>query len=341
MLLSKCLNVCLSVFGGKRIPEKVDRILVVKWDEIGDMVSATGVFAQLKEAFPNAKIDVLCKPFVKTLIEKDPNVNRVVCHVALIEKKYSIWVELRGDWSTFFQSIYRTKLYRVDRGTVRFKQRGNQPHETVTNYRIIEPVIRAFYKSFSKNILQKAPKLYAQSEHIQLAKSRLEEIGVSGKYVVIHPAARRVLRQWPIDRFAFVAKYLWETHQLETVVVGAPDESPILYAIKGHLDHVKVYASTDSLLVLHEIILQSEFFLGNESGPLQIADVSGKPVIGIFGPGVKNVFYPIQNKHSVVLHHVLDCNPCDQRTCVKGESCVNLISTLEVTTAIEKVLSTK
>lgn len=341
MLLSKCLNACLSIFGGKRIPENVDRILVVKWDEIGDMVSATGVFAQLKEAFPNAKIDVLCKPFVKTLIEKDPHIDRIILHVALLEKKYSIWVELRGDWSTFFKSIRNTTMYRADRGTIRFKQRGNQPHETVTNFRIIEPVIRAFCKTISGNILQKAPKLYAQTEHIKLAKERLTELGVLGKFAVIHPAARRVLRMWPTDRYAFIAKYLWENHQLETLVIGTPDEGGILYAIKDKFDFVKVYASTDSLLVLHEIILQSEFFLGNESGPLQIADVTGKPVIGIFGPGVKNVFYPSQNNHSVVLHHVLDCNPCDQITCVQSESCVNLISTLEVTTAIEKVLSTK
>lgn len=340
MLLSKCLNACLNVFGNKRHPQNVDRILVVKLDEIGDMVSATAVFAQLKVSFPNAKIDVLCKPFVKTLIEFDPNINQVLIDDSQLVY-YSIWVELRGNWSTFFKSIFKTKLFRVDRGTIRFKQRGNQPHETVTNQRIIEPIFRVFCKTFSENDLQKTPTLYAQAEHTQLAIKRLQELDVVGKYVVIHPAARRKLRQWPTDRFALVAAYLWEKHQIETVLIGTPDEAGILHEIKSDKTYIKAYISKDSLLVLHELIVNAAFFLGNESGPLQIADATGKPVIGIFGPGVKNVFYPQKNKHSVILHEVLDCNPCDQLHCVKLEPCVNLISSIQVTSAIEKVLSTK
>jgi len=340
MLLSKCLNAFLTIFGGKRNPVNVNSILVVKLDEIGDMVAATGVFAQLKEAFPYAKIDVLCKPFVKTLIEFDPNINQVILDDSQLDS-YSIWIELRGNWRTFFKSIFRTKFYRADRGTVRFKQRGNQPHETVTNYRIIEPIFRVFCNSFTGNDSQKSPKIYAKEEHTLLAKKRLDELGVSQNYVVFHPAARRKLRQWPTDRFEYVAIYLWEKHHLETVLIGTPDEAEILHEIKSDKSYIKAYISKDSLLVLHELIVHAAFFLGNESGPLQIADASGKPVIGIFGPGVKNVFYPQKNKHSVILHEVLDCNPCDQLNCVKLQPCVNLISSLQVTSAIEKVLSTK
>jgi len=42
-----------------------------------------------------------------------------------------------------------------------------------------------------------------------------------------------------------------------------------------------------------------------------------------------------------VIHNVLDCNPCNQMDCVQDQPCIELISTFDVTTAIEDVLWTK
>ncbi len=341
MFLSKCLNAVFRIMGRQTLSSaSIERILCVKLDEIGDMVGAVNVFAELKLAFPNAKIDVLCKPFVKTLIEYDPNVDRILLNYSEMEK-YDIWVELRGNWTTFWKSIWRTRIFRADRGTVRFKQRGNQAHETLTNFRIIEPMLRNFCESLNTNDSHFTPKLFAHASHTELAKNRLLEIGVNGKFVVIHPAARRELRQWPADRFAQISRYLWENHHLLSVVVGTKDESHILNSIKNNADYIKTLETRDSLLVLHEIICMSELFIGNESGPLQIANATGKPVIGLFGPGVPNVFYPYQNSDSVVIHKVLDCNPCNQIKCVKTTPCIELITYAEVTSALEKLLSTK
>ena len=340
LILSKCLNVFLYFFGGRRSGESVNRIVCVKLDEIGDMANAVAVFAQLKSAFPQAKIDVLCKPFVKTLIEFDPNIDRIIFDESELTR-YDIWVELRGNWKTLFYSIWKTKKYRVDRGTIRFKQRGNQLHETITNSRIIEPIFRDFCKKMDESFLQIPPKLYTNQGHIDTAKLRLEELGVLGKFVVVHPAARKKLRQWSPKKFEAIAVYLWEKHQIETVIMGTQDEVSILDEIQQQHSFVKSWVSNDSLLVFYEVVCNSEFFLGNESGPLQIADLSGKPVIGLFGPGVKNVFYPRQNVQSKVIHNVLDCNPCDQVQCVQEVPCIELIATIDVIHSIEEVLSTK
>lgn len=341
MALTAGLNTLFKITGRQKIQRNsITRIVCVKLDEIGDMVSAVNVFAELKLAFPNAKIDVLCKPFVKSLIEFDPNVDRILLNSNDLGK-YDVWVELRGNWNTLFKSIWSTGCFRADRGTVRFKQRGNQAHESVTNYRVIESIIRHFCEKTGPQELPLMPKLFAHNSHKDLAAKRLIELGLTGNFVVIHPAARKSLRQWPPHRFSQITEYLWNEHRLYSVVVGTKDESNILKEIEGNKSYVKTLISEDSLLVLHEMIRNSVFFIGNESGPLQIANVTGKPVIGLFGPGVKNVFYPNQNSASVVLHRVLDCNPCDQINCVKSEPCINLISTAEVILAIESVLSTK
>lgn len=336
MVLSACLNFVLGIFSAKPNTQKVESIVCIKLDEIGDMAASVHVFQNLRDIFPNAKITVLCKPFVQSLIQNDPNIDVFINRVGDL-KTYDLWVELRGTWQTFMLSIFKTRKMRVDRGIVRFKQRGNQPHETVTNERIIAPIISKFIPEYQPNL---KPKLYPSKNEMLLAKQRVESLGV-GKYVVIHPAARRVLRQWPAERFAKIAKHLWERFAIYTIVVGTQDELDILEKVKGNSDFIQIWVSNDSLLTLYAVIQGAELFIGNESGPLQIADLSGTPVIGLFGPGVKNVFYPQMNAKSKVIHSLLACNPCDQIHCSESIPCIDRIEVMEVSAMIDKLLSAK
>lgn len=336
MALSACLNSILGIFSRDADRTKVRSVVCIKLDEIGDMAASVHVFQNLRDIFPNAKITVLCKPFVQSLIQNDPNIDQFLNDSSEL-KKYDVWVELRGNWKTFFASILKTNKFRVDRGTVRFKQRGNQPHETITNSRIIEPILLKYASDLD---LKGVSKLYPSLAEITLAKERIESLNVQ-KHVVIHPAARRVLRQWPAERFAFIAKHLWERYALNTIVVGTKDEIDILENVKSGQDFVKIWISNDSLLTLFSVIQNAELFIGNESGPLQIADLSGIPVIGLFGPGVKNVFYPQRNSRSQVIHSFLECNPCDQIHCSESIPCIERIQTIEVTQVIDELLSTK
>jgi ADP-heptose:LPS heptosyltransferase len=336
MALSACLNSILGIFSRDADRTKVRSVVCIKLDEIGDMAASVHVFQNLRDIFPNAKITVLCKPFVQSLIQNDPNIDQFLNDSSEL-KKYDVWVELRGNWKTFFASILKTNKFRVDRGTVRFKQRGNQPHETITNSRIIEPILLKYASDLE---LKGVSKLYPSLGEITLAQERIESLNVQ-KYVVIHPAARRVLRQWPAERFAFIAKHLWEKFAIHTIVVGTNDEIDILENVKSGQDFVKIWISNDSLLTLFSVIQNAELFIGNESGPLQIADLSGIPVIGLFGPGVKNVFYPQRNSRSKVVHSFLECNPCDQIHCSESIPCIERIQTIEVTQVIDELLSTK
>ena len=336
MALSACLNSILGIFSRDADRTKVRSVVCIKLDEIGDMAASVHVFQNLRDIFPNAKITVLCKPFVQSLIQNDPNIDQFLNDSSEL-KKYDVWVELRGNWKTFFASILKTNKFRVDRGTVRFKQRGNQPHETITNSRIIEPILLKYASDLE---LKGVSKLYPSLGEITLAQERIESLNVQ-KYVVIHPAARRVLRQWPAERFAFIAKHLWEKFAIHTIVVGTKDEIDILENVKSGQDFVKIWISNDSLLTLFSVIQNAELFIGNESGPLQIADLSGIPVIGLFGPGVKNVFYPQRNSRSKVIHSFLECNPCGQIHCSESIPCIERIQTIEVTQVIDELLSTK
>ena len=314
-------------------------ILVIKWDEIGDMVSALHIFELLKEAHSAAKISVHCKSFVNSLISKHPAIDKIYNNlkdIPLKPKKFDTIIDLRGTNQSFKKiSVYRPKVY-LGRGAIRYKNRGNQKHETVTNYEIVAPLLKSDQPSAS-------PIIYLESK-AAVEAANFVKVKLNGKpYAVFHVLARKKLRQWPLKRFAHIAGYLEKKYQLNTILVGAKSEEKELEESKTIFpEKTQVYCSNFGLQGFASLCKDATIFLGNESGPLQIAATyKNLPLIALYGPGVPNVFYPIgSNKR--VLHHVLDCNPCDQVNCVQPNNpCIELIQTLDVQNEIDLLLKEK
>jgi ADP-heptose:LPS heptosyltransferase len=340
------------------IQSSIKSILVVKWDEIGDMAAAVHVFGTLKLAYPDAKITVLCKPFVASLIAGDPAVDEVITSIEDWQERYDLLVELRGTWKTLWKSLALRTMpkYRVDRGWVRFLQRGDQPHEVVTNERIIRPLLgkgepiakRALYPSAAE-IAQaqewsdwalsgeggaQVDPSFNQSEGKETDSA--EFIG----YAILHTGARRELRRWPLERFVILSKWLLKEKNLMPIWVGTSDEEHQLDEafVLGAAGKKWVAPEGSSLLSFYAFIASSKLYAGNESGPLQLADIAEIPLVAIYGPGVPDVFYPM-SAQSRVLHEVLDCNPCDQIHCVRpSDRCIDRIGLASVQLAVSEVL---
>ena len=386
ILVSRWVNVVGS--GGLRSPIK--SILVVKWDEIGDMAAAVHVYGTLKSAYPEAELHVLCKPFVSTLIAGDPAIDKVITNIEDWQQRYDVVVELRGTWQTLRKSLSLRTMpkYRVDRGWVRFLQRGAQPHEVVTNERIIHPLVGDDFPISKRQLFPSVEEIAEaqrwsawaigtdeifemsrsgsadvnsnNSQNEVLAEGRLDfsvkEVSgdvnstspltdaVSNKkvsgYAILHTGARRELRRWPLERFVALSKWLLLEKNLIPIWVGTAEEESQLdeaFAM-GAAGKKWVAPEGSSLLSFYAFIASSKLYVGNESGPLQLADISKVPLVAIYGPGVPAVFYP-QSTRSRVLHEVLDCNPCDQIHCVRpSDRCIDRISLASVQLAVNEVL---
>jgi ADP-heptose:LPS heptosyltransferase len=309
--------------------DRIKQILLVKLDEIGDMATCSHVFRMLSEDFPSAELTVLCKPLVKNLIEFNPFVHRIAHEISELKGPYDAIVELRGNWQTFFYSIRHRPHCRVDRGSVRFRNRGNQKRETETNTEIVLPLLSKIYQADRS--------IYFEERSVARSNKFLREKGIN-KFVIIHAGARRVLRKWPVKRYAFLADFLFE-NGISTVVCGGPED---IQTFRDIADNAKApvheFIRDVSLSDFAAMCKNAEAFVGNESGPLHIADAQGLRCIALFGPGVPHVFYPT-TPDSVALHKVLHCNPCDQIHCVHADNpCIERIEVSEVVEAVRKIL---
>ena len=309
--------------------------MVIKLDEIGDMTYALHVFDHLKQRYPSARLVLLCKPFVSPLVVHHPGISEIIYSIPH-GVKFDVIVELRGNWNTLKYALHQMPNRRLDRGTVRLKNKmeGGQKHEVLTNFQIIEPLL-------DQGSIPMTPKIYLDEPSMGDVTKVIKENHLT-QYAVIHCGARRILRQWPTSNFASLVKLLHSKYNLKCVFAGTEeDESTINEVIAMSGIEGIVCTRNFSLLHFSALVDKAALFIGNESGPLHIAAVMNTPLVGIYGPGVKDVFYPI-GENSRVVHHVLDCNPCDQIHCVRPENpCIQLASVLEVEQKIHEILIPK
>ncbi len=325
ILLSKLIN------RGKKIQDlTVQSILIIRQDEIGDMCYSTHAFSLLKKQHPTANITVWCKPAAAALIQHDPNIDLIIKDAKPEGNKYDLIIDLRGKWGGFFYALMNSPTYRLERGAVRFKNKGHQPHESETIYQIVKPVIG--------DLPFELPQLHSSP----LESNQATDFIISNKltrFAILHTQVKRVLRQWPEERFAAIGIYLKESHGLDIVFCGDQSEKAGIDRIQKLIPFA-TYSTAGKLNLgaFNAICKQSQLFIGNDSSPLHIASLSGVSALGLFGPGQSDTFYPLGNR-SGLLHYILPCHPCKQISCKQEIPCMYRISIEEVKNKIEELIN--
>ena len=325
MILSKMLNFNKHI---GRIT--VENILVIKLDAVGDMVYATPVFKLLKQKYPESNLTVFCQESIESLIKYDPHINLIITSFNQLEKKYDLIIDLRGDFRTLKYALINPSTLRLDRGTIRFrnKLKGNHPHELITNVQIIEPIIKVDFKYLT-------PEIYFSNEDKKLVKNYLEQ-NLIRNFAVLHVGANRDLRKWSPHKFAELATYLKNQIQLEIIFVGSSEDMIDIQKVQNDISF-KTFSTAGefSWTAYAALVQKAKLFIGNESGPLHVAAAMQTPIVGLFGPGEPDVFYPFGEK-STFVHHVLPCNPCNQIDCIHPENtCMQRITLTEVIDKID------
>jgi len=136
-------------------------------------------------------------------------------------------------------------------------------------------------------------------------------IKIKKKYIVLNPftSSRRFnFREWKINNYITICKYLSDRYDIDSVVVGGKSNYEIDESKKiGEEEFIHNLVGKTNLQELYNIIKGCEFYIGPDSGTLHIASMLRKPVIGLFatsnplrtGP-YDNMDYVI-NKYEIAL----------------------------------------
>ena len=107
----------------KNIPfdiKKSKRVLILKYDRIGDMIVTTPIFRELKNAYPNIRISVLASTVNKDVIRYNPYIEKIYTNyknnilddfltlLKLRKKQFDVCIEL--EHSVIHHAIFRLKI---------------------------------------------------------------------------------------------------------------------------------------------------------------------------------------------------------------------------------------
>lgn len=129
--------------------------------------------------------------------------------------------------------------------------------------------------------------------------------------VVMHPGGgvspwrAQPEKRWPAERFALLGNHLVRAHGAKVVLVGVEGERPLAEAVAGMtaapLVNLAGRIGLGELGALSEV---ADLYVGNDTGPTQIAAAAGCPTLAIFGPSDPAVSAPFAPKGRVqILHH--------------------------------------
>ena len=352
-LASAVVNTLGALRGRGRGPE---RILVVKLDHVGDLILATPALRALRDANPDAVIDVLVSPESAFVLAGNPAVTRTIVYDSplfhrgpapnppspplrdVVRDRYTAIVELRGDWSTLALPFRTGAARRVDRGTVRLRDwlarhvpwsDDDRPplHEVGVNLEIVGSLLGGRRVDPNRAHVE----IYSSAEARESALARLRSAGGDPErpIVCIHPGASRPAKAWSAERFAAVADWIPGHYHAQVVFLGSKAEKETEAAVRAATKGRENIWLTGELTLdeVAALLGIAKLFLGNDGGPAHLAAAAGTSSVVLFGPTDPERFGP-WSERAITL----------RRGVRPGKCRVNDIEVDQVTSAIASLL---
>lgn len=323
------------------------KILVIRPDEIGDVVLATPFLRALRQFAPRARITVVVKSTCRELVELCPYIDAV--HALDFTSGEGDGRRVRLYWAAWWLRWRRLPWLGFDlvllprravdwygseivghllagRGALvahrdtMAKSSSNSPENASTAINFYSNVEIAHEVLHNLSFLRwcgaadstnSCLELWLSDADRHFASTWLgEHFGQSAGVIVVHPSGgHSMLKQWPLKKFRALLNQLKRETRCSFLIIGGQDEGWIAREFADEVsERVTVAVGQFTLRQLSAVIERAELFVGGDSGPMHLAAAVGSPVIGIFGPTSEVRFRPWgPNSHVVSLRYA--CSP--------------------------------
>jgi len=153
--------------------------------------------------------------------------------------------------------------------------------------------------------------------------------------ILIHPFAAWKEKEWNFSKYIYLAKKLNEKFKVSLIVQPNQISFDVLQELTAcDIDVIQSLSSSE----LIQKIKECSFFIGNDSGPINIANFLGKPTFTIYG--ATNPDYTASHfDHQIFIQKNLKCSPgTNEKYCFigagirdcSGIQCLNLLTSDKV-----------
>lgn len=369
---------CFTLSGCRMLREMVssrdglvgepERILLVKFWGLGNLVLLLPVFRALRRRYPGARIEFLTLRRNRELLEGVEDIDRL--HLVGDGNLFSV------AWS-YLAALRRVRSFRPDL-VVDFEQfarasavfaflsgapqtvgldtpgqgRGRMYHARVpyddgrhTAETFLDLARAAGARQDRYEPLP--PPLFAADR--EAAAALLREAGAGeGPVFVLHPGSgdNFLGRRWDPGNFSRLADHLLARHGGVVVLTGTSAEEALAEEVRAGVrrrEGVVPAAGRLGVRALAALCERASLVVSNDTAPVHLASALGKPVLGLYGPNTPVLYGPL-SAGSVAFYHRTPCSPCltnfNYKTSLcRMPVCIRSITVEEVAEAADRVMA--
>ena len=302
----------------------IRRILVIEPWNIGDVVLATPILAELRARFPEAHIAILAQPYARELLAESGLVDEVIeCDLPwtaqknkyrvtpavlkhmrdlvrrLRRERFDVTFDARMDIRSnlLAAAIGVPRRIGYDIGGGDWLVTDALPSEREETHKIEDwlALIPRLEGAAPRAIVRRAPTLSVSERERAAAQKMLADSAGDGRpTIAYHPGGSHPGKRWPRERFeALIAAVKGSVGGRHVVFLGPDDD-----AIGNWPNGTAVLRP--SLRELMALLSCCDLFVCNDSGPMHIADALGISVVAIFEVGNPKWFGPSGPRSTVV-----------------------------------------
>src|SRR5262245_4026642 len=298
------------------------RILVIRRDNIGDLVCTTPLFAALRTRYPQARIAALVNSYNAAVLDGNPDVDEVHSYtklkhrlpgqsrVGIVLARLRMMARLRRhpfDYIVLAKAgfdrqglVIARQLRRHD--IVGYAPPGRkvraitvtvlgQPDAALHEVEVMERIAAPIGVSEARGPLR----VYPDSVRIDAWRARLPALAARarGLWVAAHISAREHSRRWPAERWIELIGRLTESGEAGVVLLWSPgrsedprhpgdDEKAAAILAAVRDPDSVVAAATADLKDLIAVLALCDAFVGADGGAMHLAAATGLPVVALF-----------------------------------------------------------
>lgn len=342
----------------------VQRLLVVIPNWVGDVVLATPVLAALRSHFRSARITYLLRKYVAEIVEGGGWHDAIEYWPAGRGLRRELQTLALGrrlrpehfDLALLLTNSFRAALLAWRAGAARrvgYAREGRGPlltdrlYPLKANGEFVPSPVLPYYVALAERIGCPVP-----DRHLRLGLTPLQEqagqsllrhyrLDDGRPYALVNPgAAFGAAKCWLPERFAEVCDRLHADCGLRVVLVGAPNEAPLMRAIAARSRTPVVCCDTPGTTLgsLKVLARGAALLVCNDTGPRHYGSAFDVPTVTIFGP-THQAWTDTEYVDEIKLQIAVDCGPCQLRTCPLDLRCMTGLTTDRVMHAVGELLT--
>ena len=345
--------------------DQVRRLLLVRMDNLGDVLMLGPAMRALRDHLPQASLTLLASPSGAAAAPLLP-VDEVVVWRALWQdasgrlpleprREQELVTELsagRFDGVVVFTSFRQTPhppayacyLAGIPLRLGQSKEWGggvlthevpappDELHQVERNLRLVEAI--------GVPVQDRSLRVEIGAEARRAARELLSDAGIrpDRPFVVVNPFTTAAARTYPLDRTAAVARELARGSGLPVVLTGRAADAEETAALAEAIGpHVLDLSGRTNVPQLAAVVDEASLVLTNNTSVMHLADATRTPLVVTFaGTELESQWAPRDTRH-VLLRRPTWCSPCYRFTCPYQLECLDL-PPHEVATAARSLL---